>query len=402
VKTGNVIAVSPSGDKYEFRTLSLTQAGPEVISVSTGGRRGTLTDEVVLTYHHNLLATKVTDVHGNWVAFDYEHEFDYEFLDQYQTVATRDYDSFRLKTIRGNDGRRVDLSYNGANNAGQTVPGGTVQTIDEGKTTTIASVTAHGRTWTYQYAQSGDANYVNVGSFRNLRRVVLPDNRDWILQLPIQHHRAHRGYNSYRCDVIDDNDPTPQTGAMHWVNDIYVEHPSGARVDFDFQVIKNPIWKLGALSVITNNNLCDNPDPEYTVSNAVIRKTIAAPSAPTAIWNFSYDQFASNVSGLGEVKRRLETRPDGTTVERMVRINNEGDIVRKTISGGGANFVEKTTYTKLVLFDEHDTIGVLDDHKRYKNPSLKRPTQVTITSDGDTFGTTTSYNSSLSSSSYSY
>lgn len=404
--TGDVIAVAPNGDKYEFRTLSVTAAGPEEILVPSGGRRGNVVPEIHHTWHFNLMATRVTDVHGNWVAYDYEREFghnDVAASGYPGTYTPHNYESYRLKTIRSNDGRRIDINYNGPNNPGVTAHP-YIELIQEGETTSVSSVTANGRTWTYEYAQNGDANYVPIQSFKNLRRVVLPDGRDWILQLPIQHHRAHRAYNSYDCNVIDTNDPTPQPGVMHWVNDVYVEHPSGARVDFDFQVIKNPIWKLGTLSTITNGHFCDDPDPEYTISNAVVKKTITAPQSPTSVWNFSYDQYAFNQSGLGDVKRRTETRPDGSTIERLVLIHNEGDIVRKTISGGGANYVETTQFQNLTpnwgIWG--NVTGTLSQAKRYKHPRLKQPTQVTITSDGDTFGTTTAYNTNLSASSYSY
>jgi len=399
-----VIAVSPEGTKYEFRKLSLTAAGPEAISVFAGTRRTETVSRVDLTWHHNLLATRVTDVHGNWVEYDYEKEFDYTFLYGQSFPTFGSYSSHRLIAIRGNDGREITLQYNGMNNPGAgTTPQPYVQLPEEGMTTTVASVTANGRTWTYQYAQPGDANYVSVTSFKNLRRVVLPDGTDWVLNLPIQHHRAHRAYNSFKCTTVDQGYTSPQAGVMFWVNDIYVKHPSGARIDFDFQLIKNAIWKLGTLTTITNEIGCRNPDPEFIISNAVVQKTITAPQALPATWQFSYVPTAYTEAGVGDVKRRVETRPDGSTVTRLITINKEGDEVKKTIAGTGVNYVEQTQYTKLNEFAVWgDYTGILSRAERYKDPSLKRATDIATTTEGSLFRTVNLFNNTLSSSSYSY
>ena len=99
-----------------------------------------------------LLASEVTDVNGNWVRYTYDDE----------GWPTR---------IHSNDGRDIRIN----------------------ETRPVTSVTANGRTWTYDYT-------TNDAGHKYLSSVTLPDNRAWSMTL----HHPLLGVNpAHDCEAGD-------------------------------------------------------------------------------------------------------------------------------------------------------------------------------------------------------
>ncbi|MFB9374525.1 hypothetical protein ACFFUB_11210 [Algimonas porphyrae] len=99
------LAKSPDGFTYRFDRFYERRTQDDILS--------NYYEPDQARYRSIIAATEVTDVHGNWVRYVYDSHN-------------------RLSRIHSNDGREITLAYPG---------------IDE----PISSVTANGRTWTYQY-----------------------------------------------------------------------------------------------------------------------------------------------------------------------------------------------------------------------------------------------------------
>jgi YD repeat-containing protein len=122
-----LLVITPDGTTYRMDRLFTVSVGTEPRACGNAGS--------LLIKEGRLVATEVTDVHGNWVKYTYTSDG-------------------RLTKILGNDGRQIDIAYiSGTGN--------------------IQTVTANGRVWTYSYED------VAASSTRVLRSVALPDGRSW-------------------------------------------------------------------------------------------------------------------------------------------------------------------------------------------------------------------------------
>ena len=108
-------AHAPNGDVYILNKVIVREGNP------LGGWASSLR----FRKRTIIAATRVTDVSGNYVDYTYDG-------------------LGRLTRIQANDGRRIDIHYNGANEY-------------------ISSVTANGRTWSYSYSPSGFFNPSYIG-----------------------------------------------------------------------------------------------------------------------------------------------------------------------------------------------------------------------------------------------
>lgn len=126
------LAIDTSGNKYWLDHMA--QYGePNYVSV----QKGASPERVVVARRKNVLyATRVEDRFGNWVTYEYDNASN-------QPV--------RLTGISSSDNRSVNLQYNTSGY--------------------VASISAGGRTWTYQYTG------------HNLTSVGLPDGSSWGVNL---------------------------------------------------------------------------------------------------------------------------------------------------------------------------------------------------------------------------
>lgn len=108
------------------------------------------------------MASRVTDVHGNWVRYNYDNDG-------------------RLTRIYSNDGRSIEINYASGSYL-------------------VSSVVANGRTWNYHY-QSAAVNDPFRGEARNdkkvLSKVYLPDGTFWQFDLADMHKRPGIGRRCY-------------------------------------------------------------------------------------------------------------------------------------------------------------------------------------------------------------
>ncbi len=172
------LAITSDGTKYWFDWMA-RYSEPPLASPMTA-----TANPFPLTRKRNVLyATRVEDRFGNWVTYTYTN------------AATA---PARLTSMQANDGRQISLSYN---TRGQ-----------------VASATAAGRTWTYQYAYSGTT----------LSTVILPDTSRWMID-----------FRALSTAIIDyDADPGPRScdKNSNWIGGGgtgRITHPAGAVGEFD-------------------------------------------------------------------------------------------------------------------------------------------------------------------------
>lgn len=235
-------------------------------------------------------ATRVEDVHGNWVEYDYS--------------------GTKVTAIRSNDGRRIDIYYD-----------------SNGR---ITSVTANGRTWTYTYDTSI--------SPAPLKRVTLPDGRYW----------EYTGTDTIRFPADGcPNNPTNPTNTWQ----ISIHHPSGMTGNYTLEKVVN--GRVNQSGMTSTPSTCDfalsATLPVASVSKAVTLKSRVVPRAATYTWTYDYEEdFGSFQPGntLPITKKRTMTRPDGSVVEYYfyrAEDYHEGQIEKEVIraSAGGAILEQK-------------------------------------------------------------
>lgn len=152
------IAQAPNGDKYTFSQLRLI--GTEYLDKGT---------KPIPRYHAFMLATKVEDVHGNSVSYQYDAQG-------------------QLSRIEASDGRAIDLAYDS---------NGRLLTASVGQ-----------RDWRYRY--SGDS----------LSEVIRPDGKSW--SYDVYEMGLKRPSSQWHCNQTADTDTFQ----------ISVTHPDGLKGEF--------------------------------------------------------------------------------------------------------------------------------------------------------------------------
>ncbi|TQV76453.1 RHS repeat protein [Aliikangiella marina] len=343
-----IIAVSPEGRQFHFDQFTKRYAGWE--SHFESNTRGGGDDSDALhfnhTFHHLLYATKVVEPNGSYVEYNFDN-FGY------------------LASITASDGRRIDINYNAP--LFESIPASTYDLVAvpyEAATKTIKEVKANGRTWKYEYAASTDANY-HTGYQRNLRSVVLPDNRKWTFNLPLQNNRATEYYNSSRCW-----EPDKYQGQTHygsWVkrfpSTIYVEHPHGVRVDYELEMIKDAGGRKNtsnAPETEVDENLndptksCESKFSNFTSSLAVISKKVRNTDGSQYEWSASYDESNQcRAPSISTIPTKLRTVIDPEGIERRQYYycgsdqyghDEHGKLAREDIYEG-TTLLERTDYS---------------------------------------------------------
>ncbi|MCL5050021.1 MAG: RHS repeat-associated core domain-containing protein [Firmicutes bacterium] len=239
------IAVAPNGDRYRFdryilrnyANLGTLNAAGENISSSA----------VLERVKAQLMATEVTDAHGNWVRYDYD------------TLG-------RLTRIYANDSRELTLQY-------------------ASDSQIVTSVTANGRVWLYEYTTHTVSN-LYAGDYstnkRMLSKVIRPDGTYWEFDTYPMYQRPASGR---RCASVGGT--------------VSITHPNGVRGEF---VIAETHHRFGIAeweTVLTNRCLGTpsyTRDPTfYDIYNrpqramSVQSKTLSAVDIPTAVWTYTYE-----------------------------------------------------------------------------------------------------------------
>jgi len=257
-------AVTPDGTTYTYNVLREKNK-----AIYSSLSRGSATyPEAGPDTRAIMYASKVEDVHGNWVKYEYN-----------QHGPTR---------IHSNDLREINISYSGS---------------------TISSVTANNRTWTYTYDRFSDV----------LEKVTRPDGTSWEFGIVLRD--AVENYNNPPCD------------GEGYIS--IVKHPHGTVGEFhespsmEYQGIKRAprpwagdVYEAGWAG-------CSGPEnavsPKSIQGFPILEKTLSENGAVFARWQYEYDaggQYGqyqggtyegdSNENSIPDTKENYVINPDGT------------------------------------------------------------------------------------------
>ena len=263
-----------NGDRYKFDRMFKRPAQSEIV----GGNFINFKEKLVF------YASEITDVNGNWVKYDFN------------TVGPT--------KIYSNDGRQIDIAYSG---------------------TKISSVTANGRTWTYDV----DDNNVNLNS------VTLPDGRTW----EYDDHRLHAA-GGFDCGTARET---------HRNNGIVtIKHPDGVRAYYKLRAVRNVIPNGYGDGPETNErgaNRCVGPGfpfPRWSYSLGVIERKHVLPDGEERIWTYDYEQDPSSF--------RPTNVPGQTGNRTYVNFSNAPDTIKRSITDPEGN---KVTHHVLRILDAY-------------------------------------------------
>ena len=360
------IAIAPNGDQYRFDRLIYRDA-PAV------------NNSKIDRYYAFMFATEVKDVNGNWVRYTYN-------------------DDGYLTRIDANDGRRIDLYYEG-----DTVTSGgvCVDPYGSGNTTCtsgytanskrINRVVANGRTWHYDYYQNS--------LFFWLDTVTLPDNRQWEF-----------GLRTFHFDASDGPDPCRQTDTQQ-----VIVHPNGMRGYFKLSERRHSRTYVPS-GTVSSQHTCTPGGPGNThffpgatfETMSVIEKKLVGPGYPEAVWTYQYpsDQGALNNSGgLPDNKQTIEINPLGQkTVYHYNRRWSalDGQLMKQELFPSvSASTPIQTTEMSYTIGEKIGTTYLTTANQ----DTLLRPTharETKITRGNDSYTTRYTYNTNRASSSFSY
>jgi RHS repeat-associated protein len=266
--TEGFVAVAPNGDRYTFNVVmnvGSRRSEFDIWEQINVGQGPTIVWTKMGVYYDVLAVSEVTDVHGNWVRY------------QYDTV-----NNFKkLVSISSNDGRVINITRNSY---------------------AISSVTANPngsnpRQWTYTYGTKQVSSYgppaqVNgAGGTRwdwwtTLTAVTLPDGRQWQFDLANLQVRGVPG-TQYGATICKQFSKT-----------VSVTHPDGARGVFD---IGEVTLRIGQGSQSTgaycpNTMLGSSSGPLWSDVMAVTKKTLSGPGMPTSVWTYSYASSGTEIT----------------------------------------------------------------------------------------------------------
>lgn len=423
------IGTSPDGHIYHFDRFYERHTQDEILS--------NYVDADAKRYSSIVAATQVTDVHGNWVKYEYDSDN-------------------RLTKIHSNEGREVTLSYTGANSP-------------------VSSITANGRTWSYEYTNRPQIYaYTEWGqqsqsgqNFYSLTDVTLPDNRTWLIE------------------ALNYDKPTELDGCTPYQNltplgdfDVFFKHPSGAWGKFKFNPVRRRVGHkiletkqvYGATSHVApvelvngtgvtiaclridsiNRDIPSDGDPGgqpvndpapgddqnpddisaysmrpanvlmYRHMMALVKKEISNPddiNFPTSTWDISYEQVPlvhyTNLSAIPTTpidERNNWTKveePDASEVTQFYHWDAEtygGELKRKEyrLTPGASSLLRAEDYTYI---NQSVSVGIPEFNSIYPPAIQREPIYQTgsiISQDSDTYTQETSYNTDILSAGYSF
>ena len=354
-----LLAHAPNGDTYRFdRFYTLYEARLGMIGTSPLARDVNI-----------LAATEVKDVHGNWVRYQYDG-------------------ANRLTSITANDGRAITLGYSGSSKL-------------------IRTVTANGEVWRYNYRRNTYtkalwmplAEYALTGQV--LSAVTQPDGHSWSFNLDNMSASAA---------------PAGRGSCRELSHTVSLTHPYGATGTFTLQDTEHRHFYE---KVTRRSESCESSDvgderggtrpstrldQDVTTSTmAVVNKTVTGPSMTAATWSYSYekDQGPSWSSSDDRTNWTKVTAPDGYHVYYHAWVGEplSGKLVKKETydrAGGQLLCREEHTYLKEMPIGNTYLLQPLD---------ITTPihtTKIVTTQSGDTFTQEYGFNTSHTSSAYSY
>ncbi|MEO0695666.1 MAG: RHS repeat-associated core domain-containing protein [Pseudomonadota bacterium] len=370
---------APNGDKYYFDRV-LVRDAPLLGSIPYGW--GTLG-----RYYTILVATKVEDVHGNFV------EYKYNGNDQ-------------LYEISSNDGRKITLGYNGSDKLIRTV---TVNPNNSSDT----------RQWVYQYKNEKTDTSIPDNPFyfrRNnvLDKVQIPDGREWSFNLAGMSAEPMPGHGSQAP-----NNTNYQTYCDLAPIDVIITNPDGITGTFRLQE-KLHRRESFASSLVQDCLTAESigsipPNAPTTTANesfSVTSKTLSGAGIPTSTWIYRYEQqsgVADNEPSFVLGTNWTEIRdPVGNVTKyfhRWSKSDLAGKLIREEVyQGDKQTLLQTTDYTYI----QENAVGSAYAPMFVKNGNYKLQTSPTHTTEveikrgSDTYTTTMSYITNQSAGNYSF
>jgi len=235
------LAVAPDGTTYSFDKFYEIRAEDQQFS--------NLQDAYAERFRSIVAATEVTDVHGNWVKYEYnEHN--------------------QLIRIHSSDGRNIDITYDNANSP-------------------ISEVTANNRIWSYDYEIANTRQSYQEWAFGQsldgqeyytLSKVTLPDDRFWDLHL----EAFSLGQNPEGCTPDFGGTSGGPLGISGYT--ISMTHPSGVTGSFSFADVRRRI----GLEALESKSVISTPgfDPEGSWNQFIANGTsVTLACAPLELFN---------------------------------------------------------------------------------------------------------------------
>lgn len=279
--------------------------GPDVI-IPDAGAMSTIP---FTRYHTFMLVSNITDRFGNSVDYDYHNDG-------------------RLKNIVSSDTRRIDVAYFG--------------TEDGFKENLVKSITAHGRTYNY--------NYENLGLVYDLPSVVWlktakrPDNKSWSFDRPALTGSA---LNTWKDVLI---------GRHALAESNFVAETCAAGINGEYMTIQHPDGLSGTF--------------HYT---EVSQKRVGVPWLPRRAYNIGGSLWVSSLhikhcNEIYAVGRKVLNNPGGETLTWDYRYY-----------GGNGSFTGRPNYTAPVV-DEYFDLDATTLPNSHSLGSLKT-TEVSLPDD---------------------
>ncbi|MFO1494884.1 MAG: RHS repeat-associated core domain-containing protein [Lysobacterales bacterium] len=272
-------ALTPDGTLYRFDwmvqrpAVGLTKIGYQLAGPSAFPLRRNLS-----ITEYALHATRVQDRFRNWVEYTYDPA-NPQRLTQIEGAQAD-----------GSDQRLITLHYNAS-------------------TGLLERVSANGRDWRYHYA-------VDDGNRPTLRRVVLPDEKEWLIEFgdlaytPITPQTGNITRGCYFEEPAQNESEQPSGS---------ITHPSGAKATYVVAMQEhfrsNVTLTCENVVIVGGQNDPVDDYPIYPLSSrswSLIRKEmrLSALQAPSKVWNYSYDYGEWATFHLYPVGNHPGTPPD--------------------------------------------------------------------------------------------
>jgi len=297
-----------------------------------------------------LLASRVVDRHGNWVAYDYSGD--------------------KLVGIRSSDGRSISMAYAGNN---------------------ISSATVNGRTWNYEYV--GGDGALGFSRWPRLSAVVQPDGTRMRYEYAWQD--GGRGGLNPEYGIWDGSPmlcskPDFEPSAFTLV----ATHPAGTRGQFEFEYVSRartgiPANACGSVGARKYQRVSPSVD-----LFAIKSKTMTGPGLGTLVWSYERGGYDS---GLSDVTVATVVEPDGTRRHNVFGVNvtqNEGQLLQQAVRGPDGQIAQVSSNVYVTAAESpsmpfpatHGTFTAADDAFSTRILPVKK---ATLTQDGVTFVTDT-------------